>query len=164
MIHSPPNSFAHVAHRSWIFFSSMLGSEIFSQQCLKVHPPRLYTSELRAPGGPRCPRKSTCVTPYGPMDNRYIFFYYALSSNWLPRDKIDKIDKIDNYIYRTSIYCTYTVHIYNYKVALHDLLAMAVDEVLKNPCHQPFRSHPWDVANWISWKKWKGNHGGSQWS
>ena len=35
-------------------------------------------------------------------------FNYALSSNWLPRDKIDKID---NNIYGTSIYCTYTVHI-----------------------------------------------------
>ena len=148
MIHSPPNSFAHVAHRSWIFFSSMLGSEIFSQQCLKVHPPRLYTSELRAPGGPRCPRKSTCVTPYGPMDNRYIFFYYALSSNWLPRDKIDKID---NYIYRTSIYCTYTVHIYNYKGKMGTLCSKWFPP--KFSCHEtmPLSKATWPSMIFLPW-------------
>ena len=111
--HDPqPNSFAHVARRSWIFFSSMLGSEIFSQQCLKVHPPRLYTSELRCPGRPRAaPGAHVNLHVWLPMALWTIdsfCFNYALSSNWLPRDKIDKID---NNIYCTSIYCTYTVHI-----------------------------------------------------
>lgn len=31
----------HCTAWSWIFKSSMLGSEIFSQQCLRVQPPRL---------------------------------------------------------------------------------------------------------------------------